>query len=1297
MGNRLLVGTSQVNDGTEVAHAWSVLDTQTLSAVAELWVKRLDGDVYWGGAWLGDRAVVLYYNETHAGSTIYDVRERKVMFAAPSVHPSNVALSPDGRWLAIIDSELGMIDVHTLDRSSEGSSTVALPRLVPQLHSGKITAMTMSDDATVVATAGDDAWISLWDRRSGRMFRRVDTGRRVIPLPASAESVALSADGRQVMASSAELFGLPTTIGIWDVASGERLQRLHDDINTFLTFLAPGDTQALMCNVERCRVQPLPLYGAEVGTILPTEFGARFAGQPMSLSTDESYLALALNKVNVDSEGNAVSSEASVGWMELDTNGRWGVISIPGDNWVGGVAALDGARVVAGLFNGDVLLVDGVRGRIVSGIPGYTTQILVRSIVPLDERRFVIGGLDSHGRHGVAIISSRDLSILQRMPGDELVDKPIDLLAVGGSGRWLAAGSSLSSDLLLWNTEGVDEVSHIRPRVIPAWRVQFDGHGGSLLVDGESVGSLWDLEDGHVYHQFRHRANDHRGQTFATLTDDGVAYLPPEESRAGLVIKSRQSVGRLGLGRVREWMVLELGEGGIEVVSVSSGESIWRREDVTNIRDVMLTQDRTGVVVTTVSHEMLSAIGEAIANRLTDEIRESIAESPGWWRELLDDFAYGLPNPDGQLFVFEAETGDTRFLLENSHWKPAIPVTNDGVVRDVLRLNHSLQIERISLTDGSVVDATHLGISSLAFAVSKPDGSMYLVADGNGQVVLWDTESGERSVFESSAIGVESVAFSSEGRVLATAETDGSVTLWDVSNGPRGVDRLASLVTFEDGDWAVVGTDGRYDASDPADLEGLAWVMPDAPTEPVPLSVFYRDYYEPRLLPRLLAGESFREIKSIADRDRKQPYVKIVAVEPTGAGRVNVTVEVSRGEAGGIGDLKLFRDGRLVGLDESATRPGGERRDRWRKTFRNIVLPTSGTELVEFSAYAFNADGVKSDTHRLAHKFPKVEPQPRRAFVVVVGVNAYENASWDLRYAADDARASAELITNGLKASDAFAEVHTIELITERDDETKDVSGSATRDDLRAVLDVLAGRTATMERLNDIPGATSLAKARPDDLVYLAFSGHGLSGEDGLFHLFLSDIGVGEGREVNEALLARTLDSDELAKWLLQVDAGDFVLVIDACNAAASVEGGGFKPGPMGSRGLGQLAYDKAMRVLAASQAEEVALESRRLRHGLLTYAMLREGLAGGAADRAPEDGIVDFAELLNYAVERVPLLYDDIHRADFVPQGKGLTVYTPSGVSGSVEVQRPRLFDFARGGGQVRIPVLHMDARSDL
>jgi len=99
-------------------------------------------------------------------------------------------------------------------------------------------------------------------------------------------------------------------------------------------------------------------------------------------------------------------------------------------------------------------------------------------------------------------------------------------------------------------------------------------------------------------------------------------------------------------------------------------------------------------------------------------------------------------------------------------------------------------------------------------------------------------------------------------------------------------------------------------------------------------------------------------------------------------------------------------------------------------------------------------------------------------------------------------------------------------------------------------------------------------------------------------------------------------------------------------------------------------------------------LESDRLKHGMLTFAMLREGLEGGAADRAPEDRAVSLSEMLKYGVSRVPLLYADLRDGTFTPQGRGHLDMFGAGVP-PLSVQRPSLFDFSRGAREVNMPVL--------
>src|SRR5437762_9743794 len=46
-----------------------------------------------------------------------------------------------------------------------------------------------------------------------------------------------------------------------------------------------------------------------------------------------------------------------------------------------------------------------------------------------------------------------------------------------------------------------------------------------------------------------------------------------------------------------------------------------------------------------------------------------------------------------------------------------------------------------------------------------------------------------------------------------------------------------------------------------------------------------------------------------------------------------------------------------------------------------------------------------------------------------------------------------------------------------------------------------------------------------------------------------------------------------------------------------------------------QLAYEKGMYILTAAQSYQAALEAAQLGHGLLTYALVEEGLKKGEAD----------------------------------------------------------------------------------
>ena len=147
--------------------------------------------------------------------------------------------------------------------------------------------------------------------------------------------------------------------------------------------------------------------------------------------------------------------------------------------------------------------------------------------------------------------------------------------------------------------------------------------------------------------------------------------------------------------------------------------------------------------------------------------------------------------------------------------------------------------------------------------------------------------------------------------------------------------------------------------------------------------------------------------------------MKITDIKPVpNTDTVNVTVEVASVTSkyqrdrqnkplhSGAFDVRLFRDGQLIGY--APANDGGVKLSADGKAtlqFSHIQWPRTGVAQVEFSAYAFNADRVKSTTDRKTYTLtPKPTQVKGRAYIIALGVNGYEREGLNLRYAANDAR-----------------------------------------------------------------------------------------------------------------------------------------------------------------------------------------------------------------------------------------------------------------------------------------------------
>jgi WD40 repeat protein len=635
-------------------------------------------------------------------------------------------------------------------------------------------------------------------------------------------------------------------------------------------------------------------------------------------------------------------------------------------------------------------------------------------------------------------------------------------------------------------------------------------------------------------------------------------------------------------------------------------------------------------------------------------------------------------------------------------------------------------------------------INDLGFVSSTnfSNNNSFIVIPHGIKVKVFDINTGKKIIeFIGHSDRILGLQFSLDGKLLLSESKDNTSKIWDVSSGKE----LLQMVKYQNGDWIVTTPDGRFDTNNLDKVEGMHWIMPSEPLRPLPIEIFMRQYYEPKLLARVLkcneeknCEQEFKPLPALNTLNRTQPSVKITEVKPDSEGTVEITVEVANTKSegqkdtfgnpleSGVNDVRLFRDGQLVGYAPK-TNQTEQTTWEWLKSFvvkssesasnkveldqdgkatlkfSKIKLPKTGIDKVEFSAYAFNVDQIKSETSRKTYEF-KANTVKGRAYIISMGVNANEKQGSDLRFAANDARQSLEILGKRLLEQGQYEEVVNIPLIS---DFTVAVNGNAvqakdatvqqiktgqktvtentaTKAHFKAVLDVLAGRQTNTELLKTIQNADKLRQANPEDLIIFSVSSHGSADKNGIFYLLASD--------------GNTISSDELSVWLRDVDGGELALIIDACHSASAVETADFKPAPMNSRGLGQLSYDKGMRILTATQADNVALETNKTRQGLLSYALLQNGLNDFQADFKPQDRTIVMSEWLNFGVERVPRLWEESQSGQVKVVRETNDTAEAETQQKQEKTQQPSLFDFSRKnrdvtlekrGGSVPNPVI--------
>jgi WD40 repeat protein/uncharacterized caspase-like protein len=561
------------------------------------------------------------------------------------------------------------------------------------------------------------------------------------------------------------------------------------------------------------------------------------------------------------------------------------------------------------------------------------------------------------------------------------------------------------------------------------------------------------------------------------------------------------------------------------------------------------------------------------------------------------------------------------------------------------------------------------GVTQVAFS---RDGKLLASSGTDNTIKIWDLASKrELRTLTGHTANIESMDFSPDGRLLASASDEGSTFLWDPNTG----EHLLTLISLDDGaEWMVVTPEGLFDGT-PASWNQILWRYNQDTFNVAPIEWFFNEFYYPGLLADVFAGKRPKVAQDVSKKDRRQPIVRLsLSGEPAPAAgistrTVKVKIDITDAAAdkdhpqgAGARDVRLFRNGSLLKVWHGDTLKG-----QAAISFEQEITLVAGQN--RLSAYAFNKDNVKSKDASLLVTGAESLKRTGTAWVIAVGVNEYANTQYNLKYAVADAQSFADELRRQQTQVARFDHVEVMPLLNE----------NATKANILSALRRLAGapepptlKAGPLDRLK---------RAEPEDAVIIYFAGHGTA-QGQRFYLIPHDLGyTGDRGALDEnglrAILTHSISDLELEESVEGLAAGSLLMVIDACNSGQALETEEKRRGPMNSKGLAQLAYEKGMYILTAAQSYQAALEAAQFGHGLLTYALVEEGLKTAAADNEPKDGILSAREWLDFATERVPQMQEEKMKQG---RGLGIDVAFTEGEKNIADpekrtLQRPRVF----------------------
>ena len=810
-----------------------------------------------------------------------------------------------------------------------------------------------------------------------------------------------------------------------------------------------------------------------------------------------------------------------------------------------------------------VKLWDLAAGRELRTLTGHSSEVWSVACAP-SGRTIASAGYD----HRIKLWDAASGRELHTLAGDA---GWVEAVAFSPDGRMLASGGA-DHAVKLWDVASGEKLHALEGHADFVKSLAFSRNGRMLVSAGaDHTVKLWRMADGRELRTIPAHDSWVGAVVFSPDNHSAVSRGADKSIKVWDLITGHQlrtmPVGTAGSGSLS----LAMSPDGRTLAGGSSGNSIklWSMDTGAELR----------------------TLGGHAANV------ETVAFSP-------DGLTLASGDEHGTIKIWNVASGhELRTLTGHASWVDAVVFSPDGHVLASGGGDKTIKLwdvasgrELRSLTGHAAP------VTSLAFA---PAGAVLASSDESALIRLWDTVSGrELHTLRGHSDLVESVAFSPDGHLLASASSDSTIRLWDVASGEE---RLR-LIAFRDGATLQITPQGYYDFQGDSAEE---YLNVRAGGEVTGIGAYREKFYRPDIVQLALQGERLPASLPTLASVKPAPEVALLQV-PTeiSAQALDLRLTITD-RGGGIGDVRALvngtavsdQDGRGIAVVPVAGVPT--------RTIHLRLVPGNN----DIQVIAFNADGSVHSNPALASVMARYSPTSKpQLYALVVGIEKFDNSTFNLKYSVADATAIAQLLQK--KATPIFDKVNIETLVTQP-------------------------ATTKAALLNAFARYRSID---PGDVFLFYVASHGLvTGEElAKREYFLIPSNVSSNTE--EAIRHDALSENDLKQAIASIPATRKLLLLDTCHSGAM--------GDAMIRGLEELAAVKVLSgavgstVMSASTSDQEALEGQD-GHGLFTWVLL-QGLNGSADFR--NKGAISTFDLADYVDDEVPKLAEQHFNRKQIP-----------------------------------------------